>query len=814
MQDAAPILPVSPIPHGTFSAPAAPDAALTPETPSHLAAEIVGVKPDTCNAVTSSASSLSAFGFRPSDFAPPLQPIQNIPAYLAARTPVLHYTQEEPLYVTLPDALKRDLRSLLGTRPDAGAFGHVKTLIKAGSSVHKAVSQARSLYGLPGSLKRLRQRYDLWAKTKDWVSLVNRSKCPAAWRDQPAGLPEAFLVFCEQRLARYRRADAKRQAVFSIHRQWKTGQNPDGSPEPIPGYEKDWPSRESQLLPRGWSYDNILDQLKKRARLNPAVTALIQQGTSAAKEFLPQHLTTRAGLRFLELVTFDDVRTDWLIFDPESGQPCELWLLVARDHATAMVLGFVMHPCLVRPDGTVSHLGLQEMKQLAAWLLERYPLPPYPSTWKLERGTATLPPAICAALAEMLPGHITFSYTSMIGGKSPVGYKEKAKGNSRGKASHESHNRLFHTQGAYIPGQTGNRWDIRPADLVARSDEAVETWSLRTRLPEHLRGQEKYPLLLESQAREHLIRICVEQNFRTAHDCEAFEDVLEWYDGSQWRPQSSYPSATSDPSYQFRTRKEMPVERAIKLMAPYAGQWTRCSPDILVALLSHTIRQITRPQIRANGEILFKHEGKPLVFAPPTQDSRLQTPDSLLGYLHPDDPSFLHVTDGRGSFLGTWYRRARLGYHDHELLAQAMRYTAAALRSVAAVAAELTSPERTELEAMRAHNQGLESSLQAVPIARGAPFTQIAPAPDLQSPISNLQSAIASALVTTRTAVKQAAKAHAAHLATEGAAAANDILAPSSDTSDTSYPSEISNPEISNPAPDDFLHALSSPEAP
>jgi hypothetical protein len=131
----------------------------------------------------------------------------------------------------------------------------------------------------------------------------------------------------------------------------------------------------------------------------------LHEGTAAAKELLPHILSTRAGLRFLELVTFDDVRTDWLIFDPESGQPCELWLLVARDQATAMVLGFVMHPARARDDGSDSHLGQREMKQLAAWLLERYPLPlDYISTWKVERGTATLSQGSAQALQGVAAG--------------------------------------------------------------------------------------------------------------------------------------------------------------------------------------------------------------------------------------------------------------------------------------------------------------------------------------------------------------------------------------------------------------------------
>jgi hypothetical protein len=143
-----------------------------------------------------------------------------------------------------------------------------------------------------------------------------------------------------------------------------------------------------------------------------------------------------------------------------------MWVLVARDEATAMVLGFVMLPATVREDGKATHLGAQQMKELAGYLLQTYLLPVgYVVNWIVERGTATLKEAVALALGELFDHRIKVHYTSMIGGLSPTGYKEKKKGNSRGKASHESHNRLFQTQGSFIGGQTGNRWDIRPAQF-------------------------------------------------------------------------------------------------------------------------------------------------------------------------------------------------------------------------------------------------------------------------------------------------------------------------------------------------------------
>ena len=703
-----------------------------------------------------------------SDLCPsPVQPVTDITSYLATRKPCAHCSDEQSLFITLPDALREEIENLLA------AFDLVDDCVKARLSVNKSCqqifhglnSQPSTLNRLSGSWKTFRAKYDLYCgqanrksqianpKSRDWVCLVNRTKAGAAWQDRDDGLSALFLEFAEKRIARFARADGEQQALISVQRQFRTGRNIDGEQEPIPGYGdrpmtlngrpvtggywQDWfsaigyqqlamPRRplpaECPCEPPGWTLGNIRRQIKSRAKLTRPVRLLLQQGVSAAKQVLPYHLRSRRDLRFLEEITFDDVRTDWVIRDTATGAVCELWLLIARDQATAMVLGFVMHLSVMREDGSKPHLGLKEMKQLAAWLLERYPLPPYESRWIVERGTATLSEGSASALAEILPGHITIHYTSMIGGISPAGYREKKKGNAGGKASHESHNRLIHTATSFLPGQTGSRWDIRPADLNARVAECVEYWKLSQRLPDHLRGQVQYSLLDWTQARENLFRIFIEQNFRQHHALEGFDRVVEWLDrqSGKWMPQNTFPAIlpSTNPSIPTRTRMEMPVERAIKLMAPYAGQWKKASPHVIITFLAHTAKQITKSMIKPAGEIIFTYEGSPLIFAPPAINHQLSQLSTALGYYNPDDPRFLHVTSGKGSILGTWYRRDRTGGHDQDLLQEAMRYTANALKAAQAIANDLTTDDRIKHDALRLHNAELE---------RGNEFIEVTP---------------------------------------------------------------------------------------
>lgn len=643
-----------------------------------------------------------------------IQPVSNLGEYLATRQPVAHCEHELPLFMRLPSEIAIEVRALLRS------FDLVNSFRRGKCSVTQACVRALVVFSTWNwKLKTYRAKYDLWMFKRDWLVLVNRAKCGGDWIEREAGLPEVFLDYVAKRMGRFGRRDGKRQAILSIQAQWRSGLNPDGQPESIPGYAAKWEERNRRVYPPGWHESNIARQVKARGKFLQAQRLLLHEGESAARAVLPQVLQDRSQLRFLELVTFDDVRVDWLVL--VDGQACELWLLVARDEATRMVLGFVMHPATVREDGRAAHLGARHMKQLAGWMLERYPLPPYVVNWKLERGTAGLDEAVRTALGELLGQRIRFSITSMIGSNSsPSGYAEKKKGNSRGKASHESHNRLLHTQGAYIAGQTGDRWDVRPADLPARAGEAVEIWQLRDQLPEHLRGQLQYPILTVNQAREHLFRIFNAQNERTQHSLQGFDEVVE---------------RVGD---RLVKRMESPIERAARLVRGVQGDWTPVSPLIVTSFYEHTQRLVA---VKDNGEISFDVDGKTYTFA--NAGVPLLPGTKALAYFHPDDPAFAHLTDSRGAMLGTWVRRGLVKYGDEAALAEAMRYTHIAREAARLAANTLAQPQREELAAMRAHNAEL---------LKLSEFTDITTPPEARP--ATIGAPVGAALTAVSTAVK------------------------------------------------------------
>ncbi|HEV2692256.1 MAG TPA: hypothetical protein VG347_05115 [Verrucomicrobiae bacterium] len=646
------------------------------------------------------------------------QPIADVRTYLENRkVAVPKWELEQPLFHRLPLDQRNTVRRL-----QAACF-YVRDLAtgKGKLKVQPACEKALLIYTEFKPLKTFRAKFDFWMDQQDWLCLVNRAKAGPLWQATKRGLSDAFLDYVAARMGDFKRDDSGEQAINSIHRQWATGRTHKGQAEVIPGYEAEWDKRMRSVLPDGWHVTNIRRQLKARAKFTKATKALRHHGIADARKFLAQVHATRTTLRFMEMVQFDDVRCDFRVIDTATGQICDLWLLVARDVATTMLLGFGMRPARARDDGSQEHLKLQDMKQLTAWMFETYGMPPWLMTLVLENGTATLDAAMRMALTEMLPGRVDFQMASMIGGKSSADYWEKAVGNSKAKAMLESLNRLMHMMTAHFPGQIGASYAKRPTEIADREKEAVAIWTNhRAEDRENL----QYPVLTLAQARAGLFEVFRLQNQRTDHNCEGFDQIVEWHDSANDIWQASPP-----PSHDctVRARNESPMERAAKLVQP-VNEWTRVSPEVIAAFYEHTQR--TRP-VEDNGEIHLTHEGKKLRFTAPADQFKLAPGLKVLCYFHPDDPRFLTITDGRGGILGTWLRCGLV--NDDESLKAAIKHSKHALNTAQARANELAAGERAELTAMRTHNAGFITVAQ--------PKTDGSHQP-ISSPVANRLSAV------------------------------------------------------------------------
>ena len=268
------------------------------------------------------------------------QPIQDVRGYLQTRVPVTRWEMETQLFDRLP-IKPVNLRVQVKQLQSAMLFVLRLTSGKGAIKVQPACQKVLTIYPQFRPLNTFRGKFDLWLKKQDWVCLVNRAMAGAAWQATNRGLSSEFLNYVAARMSGFKRGDAGEQAILSIHRQWATGRTHKGIAEPIKGYEANWETRQRSILPDGWNSTNIRRQLKQRDKFNRAVKALAHEGIAAARTYLPQVHGTRAGLRFMELIQFDDVRCDFRVIDIATGQICDLWLLIARDVATTMLLGLM-----------------------------------------------------------------------------------------------------------------------------------------------------------------------------------------------------------------------------------------------------------------------------------------------------------------------------------------------------------------------------------------------------------------------------------------------------------------------------------------
>ena len=138
--------------------------------------------------------------------------------------------------------------------------------------------------------------------------LINKAKCPSS------GLPPAFRAWVESLHLRNQRDSSGRAVQRIVIDQWSLWRRTGDPQHALPGYITPPPST-VKGYPSGFSTKNL-------NRLKPCQhnSKLTRQGTKAASEFLPSILKTRVGLRFGQVVFFDDQDYDQRIVAPGLSQ--------------------------------------------------------------------------------------------------------------------------------------------------------------------------------------------------------------------------------------------------------------------------------------------------------------------------------------------------------------------------------------------------------------------------------------------------------------------------------------------------------------
>jgi hypothetical protein len=485
---------------------------------------------------------------------------------------------------------------------------------------------------------------------------------------------------------------------------WRTlwaAQHPD---EPTPERCPDW------FLPSGFSARNLSRLLPGEAALS-----LARGGYFAAHSQLPQKRNDYRELRPLEMVVFDDVRCDWVIWHPEHDRPVELWLLVAMDVATRVVLDWVSLAAVPDEDGKRAELLEEHMQILAGNLLRRYGIPSaYPMTLKVENAKATFREPAANYLRTLGGAYLKIDYTHMVTRRLPGGHEQRHGTPWDVKGVLESFFKTFHNQAASLPGQTGARYDLAPAELREVKREAHELLAECEDLPAEILAQLRLPVLGHDEAIATLDRLFAELNARTRHNLSGFEKLQLFRLPSDlaWRPIAElarYPAAVAREARLTR-RMESPLERLARLLRAQPP-FTIVPDDALLPLLARTIKRVRRP---APYTISWTQDGVEWLFRStdiPQLERGEGAPYSVK--LLPHDLTIAYLFDCDGRRLGAMHRVLAAGVMDEEAQKRALGEVMQARAPLVAQVDETHAPDRAAHEERRAHNRAVLDAARA-----------------------------------------------------------------------------------------------------
>lgn len=413
-----------------------------------------------------------------------------------------------------------------------------------------------------------------------------------------AAKPEAFVTDLARRVEENKRVASV--ALDELHADWFSGKS-------IPGYGT-WRERWAEahadeaepaacpkwFVPQGWDSRNLRRYLPAEAEMEFA-----RRGMFAAHGLMPQKRNDYRSLRPLEVVVFDDVRCDWLVSYPGVDHACEMWLLVAMDACSRRVLDWVSLARVPDDAGKRAEFIGEHMLILAGNLLRQHGIPQaYPMTLKVENAKATISREKADYLAVMAGNQIAVDYTRMHNRALPSGHTERHGTPWDIKGILESFFRTFHDHTAQLPGTTGARYELAPAELKGRQEELKAIMKAAEGLPEDVVAQLRLPFLRYDEAVDVVMRVIAHLNARTEHRLQGFERVqsFRFPKDLEWRPVDElkrYPQAMVREAI-FQTRLESPDERFARLRR--AQPDFVCVPDdALLPLMARSVKRVRHP---------------------------------------------------------------------------------------------------------------------------------------------------------------------------------------------------------------------------
>ena len=528
-----------------------------------------------------------------------------------------------------------------------------------------------------------------------WEGIIDRRKFPVP---KVKALPTSFIDHWKGLLEQYQRDDSGKQAHRALLAQLDRWIKGDAS-DRIPGYDAppvlDSHCREARRrVPRGWSYRNLIDHKPRAFNLVSS-----RQGPKKAAELLPSNYGTRAGLRFLERVFFDDQEYDQKvrIDHGNSGKLMRPLGFNALDHLTGAFLDYSIK--LARWDDEAG-VRRQLTQKLFVWqvlsVLMRvgFRTDSTGTTFVFEHGSATgyaerddmQGRSFDSVLSSVTNGCVSvdrsgrfdqpFLAQALFRGKG-----KQASGNPRFKAPLESMFHLVRTMSSGLLGQTGSNQRLNGPEGDAKLDSytrqvqkaignlprerQARAWEL-VQLPYHTFGEFVDLMNLVYSAinnrEDHKLEGWenagfVNHGFKVDLLGNGGETFVSREQFMELEPARQAAIESVAKTHSMRLSPTQAARLANKREQPKIARLNEAHIPLVIPPSDDWTYQVT---VNRKGEFKFTDRlnfgSEPLIFIASVEDQHgrrdLRPGSEYRGYLNPYHPDRLVVTDLDGRFLG------------------------------------------------------------------------------------------------------------------------------------------------------------------
>lgn len=552
----------------------------------------------------------------------------------------------------------------------------------------KAVAAANA--GRRGwSFKSLERKYYALRETRDWHSLINKTKlCGGSKTKLTKKVLEYWHTLYDKSMRSgysswVRLCNQYRNGEMIGDENWRTEwqRNSRLCHDPMPNK-----CPAGMTLPEAWSYHNMMRYKPKQVEIIAA-----RKGRHAAKKYVSQVHTTRANLPVGAQYEFDDMWHNVEVVVPGQHKPVRPLELACIDISSAHKVAFGLKPRKINPvTGKRENLREEDMRFIVAHVLCNIGYHPDGCILFVEGGTATLCGRLQKLLSELSGGLITVSMSG-VDRKVLLGkWGHDTKGNPDHKSHIESSHNLYQNRMDHLPGYTGSNSRLdKPEDHEALMRVVDKMMAAQFQLPPDLASRLRFPILDWDTFSAVVHEIYEQIAWSNDHKLEGWdkrtEKQFKLHPAGIWRSESAYQALPRKMQLELDPLiASTNVTRKARLSRK---QWFNRGKDKLIKLPDYAACLICGEDMAeprncpATGEIIFIDKEKdpaPMIFNISTcvdaneQPVQLLEGKQYLWMINPFDTRVAFVQDTFGCYIGKCTRieavdRADLEAIGHEI---------------------------------------------------------------------------------------------------------------------------------------------------